>query len=328
MRRSFPTAPAAPGAPAQGTADTRRDPTLSCGGRAGPSPLPCPASAHAQVLGVQCWHPRSPEHSHPLLPGTGTSPAGDRDLAPALPFPARQGCREGTSAAMLPWSFTPSPAQPSPGKEGGAGAVLVPNPPSPCTVRMGWAVFCSPGPGLGRAGATSLVLLPCCSHRAQLCYSASRAACSLNSSKQTPLLLGHGAGAAPEHSPGPQRQLRLGLRGQRAQIPGSPQCQRSKHWLKPRSSQLGWEHPSCRAPRHTIPSGKGCWALAPPAPGTPSSPGHFALVVRVQLGRHLRVHLAQAPVELSTVQLLQLHFPVAGRPGHSSGLLLRGTGQP
>lgn len=68
--------------------------------------------------------------------------------------------------------------------------MLVPNPPSPCTVRMGWAVFCSPRPGLGWDGAASLVLLPCCSHRAQLCYSASRAACSLNSSRQSLLLLG------------------------------------------------------------------------------------------------------------------------------------------
>lgn len=81
-------------------------------GGAGSSPVPCPASEHTQLLRVQCW-PRSPEHSHPLLPGTGTSPAGDRDLAPALPFPARQGCREGTSAEMLLWSFT------SPGREGG-----------------------------------------------------------------------------------------------------------------------------------------------------------------------------------------------------------------
>lgn len=112
VRTSVPIPPAAPGAPAEGTADTHRDPTLSCGGRAGSSPVPCPASEHTQLLRVQCW-PRSPEHSHPLLPGTGTSPAGDRDLAPALPFPARQGCREGTSAEMLLWSFT------SPGREGG-----------------------------------------------------------------------------------------------------------------------------------------------------------------------------------------------------------------
>lgn len=169
----------------------------------------------------------------------------------------------------------------------------MPNPPSPCTVRMGWAVFCSPGPGLGRAGAASLVLLPCCSHRAQLCYSASRAACSLNSSKQTPLLLGHGAGAAPEHSPGPQRQLRLGLRGQRAQIPGSPQCQRSKHWLRTQEQPAGVGAPilPCSQAHNSL--GKGVlgpgtscpwhaeltWPLCacragaawPPSPGPPGS---------------------------------------------------------
>lgn len=153
------------------------------------------------------------------------------------------------------------------GKEGGVGAVLVPNPPSPCTVRMGWAVFCSPGPGLGWEGAASLVLLLCCSHRAQLCYPASRAACSLNSSRQTLLLLGHGTGAAPEHSPAPQRQLRLGLCGQRAQIPESPQHQCSK---VPRHRLRTQEHPAgvgmfilpCSQAHNSLRTG--CWA--PPAP--------------------------------------------------------------
>lgn len=74
--------------------------------------------------------------------------------------------------------------------------------------------------------------------------------------------------------------------------------------------------------------GKGCWALAPPAPSMPCSPGHFALVVGVQLGCHLWVHLAQAAMELHTVQLLQLHFPVSDRPRGHAGLLLWGTGSP
>lgn len=74
--------------------------------------------------------------------------------------------------------------------------------------------------------------------------------------------------------------------------------------------------------------GKEYWAVAPPAPGTPNSPGHFALVMGVQLGRHLWVHLAQAAMELNAIQLFQLHFPVGDQPGGCAGLLLWGTRQP
>ena len=73
---------------------------------------------------------------------------------------------------------------------------------------------------------------------------------------------------------------------------------------------------------------KGRQALAPPAPGMLSSPGHFALVVGVQLGCHLWVYLAQAAMELNAVQLLQLHFPVGEWPGGCAGFLLWGTRQP
>lgn len=156
VRTSTPTPPAAPGAPAQGTADTRRDPTLSCGGRAGPSPVPCPASTHTQLPGLQRWHPRSPEHSHPLLPGTGTSPAGDRDLAPALP-----GCREGTSAEMLLWSF----AQP---EQGGRELCWCPtlHPPAPCE----WGGRCSAPRGQGSAGTEQQAWSCCRAVPTQLSY--------------------------------------------------------------------------------------------------------------------------------------------------------------
>lgn len=73
---------------------------------------------------------------------------------------------------------------------------------------------------------------------------------------------------------------------------------------------------------------KGCWVLAAPAPSTTSSPGQFAFVMGVQLGRHLRVHLAQAVMQLNAVQLLQLLFPVSDRPRGRAGLLLWGMRQP
>lgn len=307
---SFPIPPAAPGAPAKGTTDTEIQPSDVGGGKV-------PAPSRAWHLCTPSSWGRSPEHSHPLLPGTGTSPAGDRDLAPALPFPGRQGCREGTSTAVLPWSFSTSPGQA--GREGGrwrscAQASIPPHRANAV------GVLCSPGPGLGWDGAASLVLLPSCSHRAQLCHSASRAACSLNSSRQTLLLLllGHGVGAAPEAAQAGAAWPK-GSDPRELQGPRAPRTQEHPAAVGMPILPCSQAHDSLR---------KGCWALAPPGPGRLSSPGHFTFVVGVQLGRHLRVHLAQAPMELSTVQLLQLHFPVTGWAGDRAGLLLWGTGQP
>lgn len=45
---------------------------------------------------------------------------------------------------------------------------------------------------------------------------------------------------------------------------------------------------------------------------TAPPPGNLAHVVGVQQGRHVRVHLSQAAMQLGPTQLLQLHLPARG----------------
>lgn len=118
------------------------------------------------------------------------------------------------------------------------------------------------------------------------------------------------------------------LHGQRSLI---PECSPTPVLQGPRapceeagSTQLGWESLSCCVPWHTIPSGRS----AGHTKLTPSSPGYFALVMGVQLGCHLGVHPAQAAIELTTIQLLQLHLPVPDWPRGCAGPLLRAQGTP
>jgi len=144
---------------------------------------------HTQVLGVQ----RSAEHSdgtrgaqsaaaHSCL-APGQAPQGMRFWLQPCPFQPGRAVGKGPTLPMLR-SVTASLAQPSRG--GGGSYAGCPTLCLPAACERGGRHSAPPRPGLGWDGpveAASLVLLPRCSHRAQVCYSASTAACSLNSSR-------------------------------------------------------------------------------------------------------------------------------------------------
>lgn len=314
--------PRAPGAPAKEPQTLAEIQPSHVGGGQVPAPsrarhprTPSSWGCSAGTQGAQS----TATHSRLLAPGQVLQGTGIW-LQPCLFQPGRPA---GKGPALRCCCGALPPAQPGSGRrEGAGGAALVPHPPSPCTVRMGWAVFCSPGPGLGWDGAASLVLLPCCSHRAQLCYSASRAACSLNSSRQALLLLGHGAGAAPEHSPAPQRQPRLGLCGQRdprespalAKNPGASTWGGNAHPAVLPGPQFLWEGvlgPGTSCPWHAELTWPPCacrgGAAWPPSPGPPGS------------GADGAQHCPAAPAPLSCHCLAWGHC-WASPAGHRTGL--------
>lgn len=171
VRTSFPIPLAAPGAAAQGTADTRRDPALSCGGEGRFLPPPVPGTLST---------PRSRGHGDGTPGAQSAATPSCLAAAQALqgtgpwlqPFPSQAGLRGRAQRCGRLRSF--APAQPQPCQGGGGRCTACPSPPSPphppCE-RGGWR-SAPPRPGLGRDGpeeAASLVLLPCSSHRAQVC---------------------------------------------------------------------------------------------------------------------------------------------------------------